>query len=235
VSRALLLLSAVILAGCGGDGEKTAATPPKPSVTPFPTVDRGNLEPGVAYTTQAFKPNFTVTLPEGKWIAASADKADHVELEVEPEQPIQSSGIGFHHMTKVFDPVEGGEEPGDAVDGPEDFAAWLTAHPHLRASDPEPVEVMGMKGVSIEIRGARGTQKKQYKDCGKLEGTACVVLFPGGTEPVVYGVESFARFLVLEQPGGGQLAVEVWAEPLKKAEPEVDRLEAILAGAKLAG
>jgi hypothetical protein len=233
--RALLALTAALaLAGCGGDDGKSSATA-RPAVTPFPTVDRGIVEPGVAYTTRAFKPSFTVTMPEGKWIAASADKADHIELEVEGTPPVQSSGIGFHHMTKVFDPATGGTEPGDAVDGPDDFAAWLTSHPHLKTTDPQPIEAMGMKGVSVDVRGAEGKQERQYKDCGKLEGSACVVMFDGGTEPVVYGEKTFARYVVLEQPGGGQLVVEIWAEPIEEAEPEVDRLQAILDDASLTG
>lgn len=237
--RALVLMLAgtIALTGCGDEDADAPAgkrsTAAKPAITPLPDVDFVGLKPGVEYTTRVFKPNLRFTLPEGKWTAPSADDRDHVELEVETEQPIQDAGIGFHHMTKVFDPEAGGEEPGDAVDGPEDFAAWLTDHPHLKTTEPEPVEALGLKGVSIDLRGAKGKQKRQYKDCGKLEGSACVVGFVGGIEPIVYGEKSFARFLVLEQPGGGQLVVEVWAEPLGPAEAEVERLAAILADASV--
>jgi hypothetical protein len=225
-----LLLVALVLAGCGGGDEPERAA--EAPVTPFPTVTFGDLEPGVEYVTKNFEPNLRITLPPGKWTAVAAGP-DHVEIEGESEPPIQDSGISFHHMTQVFDPERGGEIPGDAVEGPADFAAWLTAHPHLRTTEPRPVEVMGMKGVAIDAVGVRGDQRERYKDCGKLEGNACVVLFVGGIEPIVFGRESFARYLVLEQPGGGQMVIEEWADPRSAAEAEVARLHAIVEKASL--
>jgi hypothetical protein len=56
-------------------------------------------------------------------------------------------------LTQVFDPARGGTTPGDAVAGPEDFAQWLTDHPHLKTTKPAPVEALGLKGVSIEPDG----------------------------------------------------------------------------------
>jgi hypothetical protein len=83
--------------------------------------------------------------PDGEWLAAGADSPDHVEIEPTPQDPVDSSAIAFHHMTKVFDAAKGGVTPGDAVDGPDDFAAWLTTHPHLRATKPKPVEALGLE------------------------------------------------------------------------------------------
>src|SRR3712207_1759500 len=128
--RLAWMLAVLALAGCGDEDEPAReAAAPKPSITPFPTVFGGVLKPDVEYTTQLFEPNLRVKVPDEGWIAYSQDSPDHVELEGEAEPPVQDSGIGFHHMTKVFDPEKGGETPGDAVDGPEDFAAWLTSHP----------------------------------------------------------------------------------------------------------
>ena len=76
-------------------------------MTPFPTIDRADLEVGTTYTTQQFKPNITLTLPEGEWIAAGADSPDHVEIEPTPQDPVDSSALAFHHMTQVFDPETG--------------------------------------------------------------------------------------------------------------------------------
>ena len=100
----LLLIALGLLAACGGGDEKQAAAPAKPTVTPFPTIDRADLAAGATYTTQQFKPTITLTMPEGEWIAAGADSPDHVEIEPTPEDPVDSSALAFHHMTQVFPP-----------------------------------------------------------------------------------------------------------------------------------
>lgn len=234
--RALIPMLAVLaIAGCGGgeDAPKKAAAP-KPSITPFPTVDFADVKPGVEYTTQAFEPAIRITIPEGEWKAESADKPDHIEIVVDADPPVQTAGIGFHHMTKVFPPEKGGVIPGDAVDGPDDFAAWLTSHPHLNASEPEPVEALGLKGVSVDVT-VRSSQPRKYKDCGKVEGPHCVVMYVGGIEPLVYGSQTSARFLVLEQPDGGELVVEQFAEPRRAFKKVSGILDEAVAGASLAG
>ena len=73
---------------------------------------------------------------------------DHVEIEPTLEDPVDSSALAFHHMTQVFPPETGGVTPGDAVPGPDDFAKWLTDHPHLKTTKPKPVEALGLKGVA---------------------------------------------------------------------------------------
>jgi hypothetical protein len=229
----LLLIALGLLAACGGGDEEKAAAPAKPSVTPFPSIDRADLEPGREYTTQQFKPTITLTLPEGEWIAAGADSADHVEIEPTPEDPVDSSAIAFHHMTQVFPPETGGVTPGDAVPGPDDFAAWLTTHPHLKTTKPKPVEALGLKGVSIDVR-VKSSQPRKYKDCGKVEGD-CVVMFVGKVEPIVYGSTSLGRFYVLEQPDGKQLVVEQYVEPASALKAQQPAFDAILASARVAG
>jgi hypothetical protein len=226
-----LIVLLALMAGCGGDDEPRTAA--KPSVTPFPTIDRADLTPGREYTTQQFKPSITLTLPEGEWIAAGADSRDHVEIEPTPEDPVDSSALAFHHMTQVFDPATGGETPGDAVTGPKDFAAWLTGHPHLRATKPKPVEALGLKGVSIDVR-VKSSQPRKYKDCGKVLGE-CVVMFVGKVEPIVYGSQSLGRFYVLEQPGGGQLVVEQYVEPASAFGKQRPAFDALLSSARAAG
>jgi hypothetical protein len=229
-----LIALLVLLTACGGDDKPSAATAAKPTVTPYPSIDLGDLENGASYASRKFEPALTLTIPqEGEWHTAGADNPDHVELEPEPVPPVSSSGISFHHMTRVFPPDEGGVIPGDAVAGPADFAAWLTSHPHLRTTKPKPVEALGLKGVSIDVR-VKSSQTRKYKDCGKVEGE-CVVMFIGSVEPLVYGSKTFGRFYVLDEPGGKQLVVEEFAEPasaFKKTEPQLD---AVLRSARVAG
>jgi hypothetical protein len=236
---ALAACAALVLAGCGTEEEPTASpvpAAPAAAVTPVPSIDFADVSSGIAYTTRAFKPPITFTLPDGEWELGGGDSADHVELEIEAEDPVDDAGIGFHHMTQVFDPEKGGETPGDAVPGPNDFAAWLTEHPQLVASEPKDVMAMGLKGRSIDVTVKPGAeQERRYKDCGKLEGRACVVMFLGKIEPVVYGRDTKARYVVLEQDEDTQLVVEMWVEPRKAFDDQVKVFEEVVAGATAAG
>ena len=229
----LTLAAVLLLAACGGDGEAGSKPEPTVAVTPFPSIDMADLVPGTTYTTRQFKPNLRLTLPAGEWKAVGADSRDHVEIEPTVKDPVDSSAIAFHHMTQVFDPAAGGTMPGDAVAGPDDFAKWLTDHPHLKATKPEPVEALGLRGVSIDVR-VRSSQPRQYKDCGKVEGE-CVVMFVGKVEPIVYGSKSFGRFYVLEQPDGKELVVEQYVEPASALKAQSPAFEAVLDSATLAG
>jgi hypothetical protein len=229
--RAVPLIALLaLLAACGGDDEKKTAA--KPTVTPFPSIDLGDLANGATYESRRFEPKFSFTVPQtGEWHATGADNPDHVELEPETEPPVSDAGISFHHMTRVFPPATGGVQPGDAVAGPADFAQWLTSHPHLRTTKPKPVGALGLKGVVIDVR-VKSSQPRKYKDCGKVEGE-CVVMFIGSVEPIVYGSRVFGRFYVLQQPDGKQLVVEEFAEPasaFKMAQPELD---AVLRSARI--
>ena len=226
------LLVLLVAAGCGDEGEKTAAAPAKPSVTPFPTIDRADLLPGKTYTTQQFKPAITLTIPEGKWIAARSDNPDHVEIEPEATDPVDSAALGLNHITQVFDAEKGAVTPGEAVPAPADFTDWLTSHPHLRATKPKPVQALGLEGVAIDVRVKSG-QPRKYKDCGKVP-PPCVVMYPGGIEPVVYGGTSLGRFYVLEQPDGKQLVVEQYVEPASALKAQKPAFDAILNSAKVA-
>jgi hypothetical protein len=232
--RTVPLIAVLVLLTACGDDKPSAATAAKPTVTPYPSIELGDLENGASYASGKFKPELALTIPqEGEWHTAGADNPDHVELEPEPVPPITGSGASFHHMTRVFPPKTGGVIPGDAVAGPADFAAWLTSHPHLRTTKPKPVEALGLKGVSIDVR-VKSSQTRKYKDCGKVEGE-CVVMFIGSVEPLVYGSKTFGRFYVLDEPGGKQLVVEEFAEPasaFKKTEPQLD---AVLRSARVAG
>ena len=226
-------LAVLLFPACGAKDEPAAPTASKPAVTPFPSIDRADLAARTTYTTRQFKPNVTLTLPEGEWKAVGGDSPDHVEIEPTVQDPVDSSALAFHHMTRVFDPKTGGRTPGDAVPGPEDFARWLTDHPHLKTTTPKPVEALGLKGVSIDVR-VRSSQPRRYKDCGKVAGD-CVVLFVGKVEPIVYGSKSFGRFYVLEQPDGKELVVEQYVEPASAFKAQRPAFDALLESATTAG
>jgi hypothetical protein len=229
-----LLLVAAAVAGCGSKPREERSRPATASVTPFPSIDRADLVAGTKYTTRQFKPNLTLMLPAGGWLATGADSADHIEIEpAAVKDPVDDATLAFHHMTRVFDPATGGVEPGDAVPGPADFASWLTHHPHLRATKPKPVEALGLKGVSIDVR-VTSSQPRKYKDCGKVEGE-CVVMFVSKVEPIVYGSRTLGRFYVLQQPDGKQLVVEQAVEPASAFKAQKPAFDAVLDSATIAG
>lgn len=233
----VLVVAVLVLAGCGGDGSGgeragTATSEAGSKATPLPAVALAELEAGKHYVSRKFTPKITLTIPTAGWVISS-DVPDHVEIEPPTEQPVEDAGIGFHHMTKVFDPVKGGEIPGDAVAGPDDFAAWLVDHPHLTTTKPKPVEALGLRGVSIDARVKSG-QSKVYRDCGKVDPEVCVVMFIGAIEPVVWGRSSKTRFLVLDQPDGRQLVVELWVDPAKQFAGEAKLLQRVVASASVA-
>lgn len=233
----LAATAALVPVGCGSKSEPGRAGETKPaaaSLTPFPSIDRADLVASTTYTTRLFKPSITLTLPAGAWLATGADSADHIEIEPRAvTDPVDSATLAFHHMTRVFDPKRGGVLPGDAVPGPSDFAAWLTHHPHLRTTKPRPVQALGLKGVSIDVR-VKSAQPRQYKDCGKVEGD-CVVMYISKIEPIVYGSRSFGRFYVLQQPDGKQLVVEQAVEPASAFKAQKPEFDAILGSATTSG
>jgi hypothetical protein len=202
-------------------------------VTPFPSIDLGDLANGATYRSRRFEPNVSMTIPaQGEWHAAGADNPDHVELEPEPVPPIFSSGISFHHMTRVFPPETGGVQPGGRGGRPGRLRA-VADQPPAPADD----EAQAGRGARPQGRGDRRARQvepaAEVKDCGKVEGE-CVVMFIGSVEPIVYGSKVFGRFYVLQQPDGKQLVVEEFAEPasaFKQARPPLD---AVLRSARLA-
>jgi hypothetical protein len=227
--RRIALVVLIALAGCGGDDSADA---PEAKVTPVPTIFGADLKPGTTYTTTAFEPRLRLTFPEGEWKVLSADKPGNLEFEPDTVHPVTEAALGFYHHPKVFDAAKGGTMPGDATEAPSDFAAWLTSHPHLATTKPKPVEVMGLEGVSIDVR-VKSAQPRQYKDCGKVLGK-CVVMTLGGVEPVVYGSDSRGRWLVLDLGGGDQLVVEQFVTPPAAFANGIKLLDAALAQTELA-
>ena len=105
--RAVPLIALLaLLTACGGDDKPSAATAAKPTVTPYPSIDLGDLKNGASYASRKFKPELTLTIPrEGEWNTAGADNPDHVELEPEPVPPITVSGVRSANAKSTVPPV----------------------------------------------------------------------------------------------------------------------------------
>jgi hypothetical protein len=227
------LVLALTLAACGSDDEDAApvaSKTPAPAGTPFPESDRVFLKSGVTYTTRKFQPSLAITPGKGEWAAEVGDRPDHfaMALDVTRGQAI----LGFHRMTRVIDPGAGATIPGDTVEGPADFAEWLTAHPHLKATKPEPASLLGLEGVRLDIR-TKSSPEKLPDECGKVD-PPCVPLFFDDFEIVNYGSDWKGRLYVLDQ-GERQLVVEQAIQPPGKFAAAVRQLDAQLAAVELAG
>jgi hypothetical protein len=231
-SSALALVLVLALAACGSDDEPAKTTASKaaaPAGTPFPDGDMWPLQSGTTYTTRKFQPALSITPGKGKWTAEVGDRPEHLAaaLDVTRGQAI----IGFHRMTQVFDPDAGGKIPGDAVEGPADFAEWLTTHPRLNATKPKPASLLGLDGVRIDIT-TKSSPKRIPNDCGKFE-PPCLPLFYDGFEPVIYGGDWKGRFYVLDQ-GDRQLVVEQAIQPPRRFESLVKQLDVQLDAVEIA-
>ncbi len=206
---------ALVAGGCGGEETQPSPEPTPPpapaeAVTPLPG-DFTPVDGGTTYTTQKFKPAMRITPPErGRWSTDVGDTPEHFGIQADFK--FGYAGLGVHRITRVYDPKTGGVEPGDMVPFKGDFAAWLAGHPHLRTSDPEPVEVLGRSGVQIDVTTRSSPPRIPAQDCGHV-GANCVPLFWDGVNQIVYGKLSKGRFIVVPLEDGGQLVVEQYVVP----------------------
>ena len=214
--RVSLILAAVLLAACSG---APAAATPAPTLPPA-------LPPGT-YTSAAFQPAVTYTVPNG-WRVAS-DSPDYFAL-----QPANSEVTGIH----IFrDPQAASQDP-TCPTSPEpgvgtgslQLAAWIRGLPGMVASSPRMVTVGGLRGVELDLALNTGWTAS----CPFANGVPTVPLFVGtngNLRWVVAGNERL-RLSLLDVPGGGTVVVDIDAfdgtlfdELLAAATPIVQSLE----------
>jgi hypothetical protein len=194
VAALLGALVAALLAGCAG--APSAATPvptPAPSVLPAGT-----------YTSAAFQPAVTYTVPTG-WRIAS-DSSDYFAL-----QPVDSEITGIHFFR---DPLAASQdaacpttpEPGVGKLSLE-LATWIRGLPGIIASSPRIVTTGGLRGVELDLALNTGWTAS----CPFANGVPTVPLFVGADVSlrwVVAGNERL-RVALLDVPGGGTVVVDV--------------------------
>ena len=194
VAALLGALVAALLAGCAG--APSAATPvptPAPSVLPAGT-----------YTSAAFQPAVTYTVPTG-WRIAS-DSSDYFAL-----QPVDSEITGIHFFR---DPLAASQdaacpttpEPGVGKLSLE-LATWIRGLPGIIASSPRIVTTGGLRGVELDLALNTGWTAS----CPFANGVPTVPLFVGADGSlrwVVAGNERL-RVALLDVPGGGPVVVDV--------------------------
>lgn len=223
------------LASCGGGDDNDAATTADVSEVevekPVPEFGNTPLSSGVRYRTEVFEPRLSLTLPDGTWRTELPQSRAVFALKLLHPPPTRLAILAFEHIEKVFDPVRGGQEPADAVAAPADFAAWLTEHPYLVATEPVRVDIGTASGVQIDVTVKSVPEKLQAPECdGK---TRCLSLFVmkdvarAQEIPVVYPAKTKARYLVLDV-GGKSVVVEMFVEPASRFEAVMPAMQKVL-------
>lgn len=172
--------------------------------SPASSVAAGRPLPAGTYTSKAFTPALTFTVPDG-WENAT-DSATYLQL-----RPLGDENIGIH----VFrDPVAMSQdatcplsaEPGVGLTS-FDLVKWIRERPGLIVSQPGMATVGGLNGTVIDIGIVDGWKAS----CPFANGLPTVPLFfqpPDGYRWVVAGDERL-RLYVLDVPGGGLVIVDI--------------------------
>jgi hypothetical protein len=194
VIRALASLALILtVAACGGSSAAPSASGPTSSPLPAGT-----------YTSTAFQPAVTFTVPDG-WEKA-ADTAPYMLL-----RPAGSEILGIHLFR---DPVAASQdpacpatpEPGVGTTSTE-LVAWLRGLPGLVVGTPVMATVGGLRGVSVEV----GIKPGWTTSCPFAGGSPTVPLIASKTAAyhwVIVGNEQL-RFYVLDLPAGGTVIVDL--------------------------
>lgn len=187
-SIALVLL----VAGCSA-GATTAPSEPAPSA----------LAPGT-YTSRAFEPAVTYTVPAG-WDAPD-DSSTYLRL-----RPAGSEIVGIHLFRDPSPASQDAACPDTAEPGvggtSTQLAAWLRTLPGLVVSDPRLATVGGLRGTAIDV----GIAADWTQSCPFANGSPTVPLFIGAKGEyrwIAVGSERLRLFL-LDVPGGGTVVVDI--------------------------
>lgn len=170
----------------------------------------------VVYTSKAFQPWLTVTVPSN-W-AVTTDTTDALEIlpliEGTNGSPVPSGDVAslslFHDVRAALqDPAcTTKPEPGVGADA-KSLASWVAARPGLTATEPKAVTIGGLQGWEVEAWLA----PTWSTSCPFANGTPSVSLLAndaGTVRWVAFGSEKL-RLDFLDVPGGGTVTVNTSA------------------------
>jgi hypothetical protein len=159
----LVVLVVVALAACEGT-EKEAKPPPLPE-------DDKALQPG-EYRSEEFEPSLSFRVGDG-WTNLPPESSEFLAIQ---RGGAVMGQVSFFRLKEVYEPARRGMP--NMVEAPKDpkgWVAWGRHHPYLKTSEPEQVEVGGVKGLQVDVvvgdlpnyRGRCGTD---CVDIGRVEG-----------------------------------------------------------------
>jgi hypothetical protein len=188
----VVLLAAVLAAGCTS-GTTATPTPVQPQALPAGT-----------YTSTAFRPAVTFTLPAG-WLI-SQDSADFLAL-----QPVTTNALGIYLFRSPQAASQQADCPTAAAMGvgarAKDLVEWIEARPGLETDGRASVALGGLVGFELDLAIEAGWTAS----CPFADGLPTVPLIVGATTGlrwVVAGNERL-RLTVLDVPGGGTVVVDI--------------------------
>jgi len=191
--RVLAVAMTLIVAACGGSG-----------ATPAPSGPVSSPLPAGTYTSAAFLPPVTYTVPD-RWELIS-DTTSYLEL-----RPAGTDVAGIYLFRDVVAASQDPSCPTAAADGvgptSTELVAWIRQLDGLAVTSPALVTVGGLRGVSVDISIAQGWTAS----CPFANGLPTVPLLVGGSSDlrwVIAGDEQL-RLYVLDLPGGGFLIVDI--------------------------
>jgi hypothetical protein len=191
---AAALALASLVAACGGTAAPTAA----------PAASGGQPLPAGTYSSLAFQPTATYTVPDG-WERA-ADQAGFHQL-----RPFGSDVASVVLFSRPAAAVQDGActAAADATIGTtsSDLVSWISERPGLTVSTPALVTVGGLPGQMVDI----GIKDGWNQSCPFADGLPTVPLLNGGAAGyhwVVYGDERM-RLYLLDLPDGGTVGIGI--------------------------
>jgi hypothetical protein len=211
-----------------GSSPTEAATPIVVASTtePFKPVQDALLPPGT-YTSEAFKPTLTYTVPAG-WVMFD-DEPGQFELALEHKDPY----IYVWRDVRVIAPNCAEEPQPDVGSAAADIVEWLATRQGLDTSEPQPVNIGGLPGYMIDAR----MSPDWTEACPFSDGEPTVATITGTpplSDHVFWGVtqDSSQRYYFLNLGEDGTngnivVAVEVccgaeWDEVIETAVPLIE-------------
>ena len=135
----LVVLVVVALAACGG--------PEKEAKPPLPEDDKA-LQPG-EYRSEEFEPSLSFRVGDG-WTNVPPESSEFLSIQ---RGGAVMGQVNFFRLKEVYEPTRKGmpNDVEEAPKGPKGWVAWGRHHPYLRTSEPEQVEVGGVKGLQVDV------------------------------------------------------------------------------------
>jgi hypothetical protein len=104
------------------------------------------LQPG-EYRSEEFEPSLSLRVGKG-WTNVPQESSELLAI----KRGVMG-GVSFFRIREVYEPTREGI-PNEVVEAPKDpkgWVAWGRHHPYLRTSEPEQVEVGGVKGLQVDV------------------------------------------------------------------------------------